>query len=179
MTKNAHSRILEGLDSLANMTGVPGLDRRMTQALGAEVLRPFRIVSAALLVIVLVGFVLMTGGPLIRAFGFFLIIACYSASAIIRMFSPMRSFARPRDEFEKSLQTLGRLWGLATVAILSVGGCLWFGVATSLVDQGIKLWMPRDAAEWFFVGGTLVVIEMNVSILAASWALPQSEAEID
>jgi hypothetical protein len=121
----------------------------------------------------------MTGGPLIRAFGFFLIIACYSASAIIRMFSPMRSFARPRDEFEKSLQTLGRLWGLATVAILSVGGCLWFGVATSLVDQGFNLWMPRDALEWFFVGGTLVVIEMNVSILAASWALPQSEAEID
>jgi hypothetical protein len=39
--------------------------------------------------------------------------------------------------------------------------------------------MPRDALEWFLMGLTLVVIEMNVSILAASWALPKSAAETD
>jgi hypothetical protein len=176
---NDANRILEGLDSLAKMTGVPDLDRRMSQALKAEVIRPFRIASAVLLVSVLVGFVLMTGEPLIKGFGSFLILGCYVASGIIRMFSPMRSFARPRDEFEKGLQTLGRVWGLASVAILSVGGCFWFGVATYLVEEGFKLWMPRDAFEWFIVGLTLVVIGMNVSILAASWALPESEAEID
>ena len=178
MANLAH-RILEGLDSLAKMTGVPDLDRRMTHALEAEVIRPFRIASAVLLVAVLLGFVLMTGGPLMKGFGIFLIQACFVASGIIRMFSPMRSFARPRDEFEKGLQTLGRVWGLATVAVLSVGGCFWFGVATSLAEEGFNLWMPRDALEWFLMGLTLVVIEMNVLILAASWALPKSAAETD
>lgn len=174
-----NQRILEWFDRLAEITGVPALDRRMRQGLESETFRPFRIVSGILLLAVIIALILAMAGPLAGSLGWMLISFCFIASGIIRMFSPMRAFGRPRDEYERSVQQVGRVWGLASVTIMCVSGCFWFSLVAVAEAQGVSLWMPRGYMEWFCVGLALIVIEMNVSVLAASWVLPRSLPEQD
>ncbi len=174
-----NQRILEWFDRLAEITGVPALDRRMRQGLESEAFRPFRIVSGILLLAVIIALILAMAGPLAGSLGWMLISFCFIASGIIRMFSPMRAFGRPRDEYERSVQQVGRVWGLASVTIMCVSGCFWFSLVAVAEAQGVSLWMPRGYMEWFCVGLALIVIEMNVSVLAASWVLPRSLPEQD
>ena len=176
---NTNQRILARLDRLAEMTGVPVLDRLMRQGLESETFRPFRIVSGILLLAVIIGLILAMAGPLAGSLGSALIGFCFTASGIIRMFSPMRAFASPRDEYERGVQQVGRVWGLASVTIMCVSGCFWFSIVAVAEAQGVSLWMPRGSMEWFSLGLALVVIEMNVSVLAASWVLPRSLPEQD
>jgi hypothetical protein len=136
-------------------------------------------VSGILLLAVIIGLILAIAGPLAGSLVCLLISFCFTASGIIRMFSPMRAFASPRDEYERGVQKVWRVWGLASVTIMCASGCFWFRIVAVAEAQGVSLWMPSGSMEWFSLGLAFVVIEMNVSVLAASWVLPRSLPEQD
>ena len=94
-----------------------------------------------------------------------------------------------RDEREIALFRLGHLWGLFTVTLLAVGGCVYFAFAEPITElhsesaatllTGRHLWFPANSLEWYVLAFFLINVEINVAVLVSSWSLPGSDPAED
>ena len=160
--------IAEKLDKLAEMTGVPRLQRKFKSDRQPR----FLILPWVLLAFVVAGLGVQIAWP--GWLGFWIVwMAWIGTSFLFQQLGPLGQ-PRKRDEREASEfrhgHVIGLMWtfGVAVIGSLTIA----FGKMGALV--GIwRLWAPETAADWMTITLFLLALEVNVAVLAANSATPE------
>lgn len=139
--------------------------------------RPFRFLPIIALAIGAVGLAMQVGHP-DRAIGSIIVnLGCFIPGMMLMLFGPLRqpSISAPLDERERRQRVTAFVWGLGTAQILALIACYTFAAAEVLPG----LWRPRGIADWSTLAQLMFGVVENVTVLAASWALPRPLPEDD
>ena len=163
------SPIIDHMDSLAEMTGVPKLSRQIETVPA----RPIRILPWLLIGVAIGG---LWDQALGDVWGYGAIGMAFCATNFVQLVGPFRqSGLWPwRDEREADLFRRGHLMGLAVTMAITVVGCFYFGFVTR---HGHNLWMPSKSVDWNCLAMFLIAVEGNVATLAASRHWPREPIE--
>ena len=78
------------------------------------------------------------------------------------------------DERERRLIRDGHFIGMAVTLGTAILGCLVFAFASAVALFGQSwFWVPAGPADWAALALFLMTLEVNIALLAASWALPR------
>ena len=149
--------------------------------------RSFRYLPLALLLAGLISIgAMVSGRSAIYRFGVEMI---WVATSLVMSQSPLTEGRPHRDERQLALFRTSHFWGLLTIAVLAIVGCLYMGFALPMVDlggqsvagyvTGYHWWCPATAIDWVALALILMTVELNVAVLVASWALPRATADED
>lgn len=161
--------IAEKLDKLAEITGVPGLQRRYRSANPVR----FRVLPLLLLTLATGGLALQIISP--RGIGYFMIMMAWTATIAIFALGPLGRRTSDRlDEREAGVVRHGHFVGLIVAFSASLLGAFAFGFGKMGAMIGLwDIWAPRTGLDWLAIAMFLMNLEANVAVLAASAATPE------
>ncbi|PTS77146.1 hypothetical protein DBR17_13900 [Sphingomonas sp. HMWF008] len=157
-------------------TRVTGADKLLTWQLSWHP-RAFRFLPIVALLLGTIGMGIQITRP-DHGLGIVLVnLGCFLPGTVLMMFGPLRqpSITAPLDERERHQRLVSFIWGLGTSQILAVIACYTFAAA----DVVPGLWHPHTLGDWAALAQLLFGIVENVTVLAASWAMPRPLADED
>ena len=162
--------ITEKLDKLAEVTGVPRLQRRYRSNNPIR----FRVLPLLLLAVASAGMALQIAYP--AGFGYFVIISSWSGTIVVFTLGPLGQRAgRKWDEREAAIVRGGHFWGLLIAFAVAILASLAFGMGKmGAMIRLWDIWTPRAGRDWLAVTFFLLSLEANVAVLAASAATPEA-----
>jgi hypothetical protein len=95
-----------------------------------------------------------------------LVVLAFFLTVFVQLLGPLREPTRtaPLDEREQLLRARANLAGAATVAILAIGGALYFSLTS-----WFPVWVPASHGDWKTICFALLTIYRAVPPLHASW----------